>query len=101
MRIDLNTRTSESTESSLSKSGSQRAKSKGTGESSLGDATRVSLDGARLGKLEAMANAAPEIRGERVRALSGALRSGSYQFDSEQTASAMLSDKLARAALFR
>jgi flagellar biosynthesis anti-sigma factor FlgM len=101
MRIDLHTRTSEPTESTASKSGSQKVRSKATAGPGLEDATRVSLDGDRLRKLEAVANAAPEIRSDRVKTLSQALGRGDHQVKAEDTADAMLSDKLARSALFR
>ena len=101
MRIDLNTRTAESSDTSVSNPASHKAKGKAAAETGLGEAARVSLDGDRLRKLEAVANSAPDLRTQRVKTLSGALSQGNYQVKAEDTAHAMLSDKLARLALFR
>ena len=68
-------------------------------QTSLGnDSAELSMDHARVAALAAQVSNLPEIRQEKVNALSNALQSGEYNVSPEQTAAAMLSEFLGNVA---
>jgi len=62
------------------------------------DTAKLSTDGSRIAGLTAAVNELPEIRQERVAALSEQVRSGTYRVSPEQTAEAIISHMLGRPA---
>lgn len=65
---------------------------------SEGDRAELSTDQARIGELASAVTALPDVRQEKVQALSDAIRNGSYDVSAEQTAGAMLAEMLGNAA---
>jgi flagellar biosynthesis anti-sigma factor FlgM len=99
MRIDLNARTPEPPDARrAAKSGSQAASGTSGGETQAGDKADLSLDQERVRTLAAEVNRLPEIRQEKVVALTRAIQEGSYEVTPEQTAEAIVSEMLSRSA---
>ncbi len=104
MRIDLNPNGPESLNeskraSSSAKSGStnsEKAKSASSVSNEAGD--RADLSSTHVNALAAQVDDLPEIRQEKVAALSAAIRDGSYDVTPHQTAEAMMSQMLGHAA---
>jgi flagellar biosynthesis anti-sigma factor FlgM len=65
---------------------------------SAADTAAISPDQVRVQSLVAQVSAFPEIRQDRVDALSRSIREGSYQVSAEQTAAAILSEMAQAAA---
>jgi negative regulator of flagellin synthesis FlgM len=85
-----NTQRSAATSSTTGNSASQ---------TSLGsDSAELSMDYARVASLASQINGLPEIRQEKVAALSNAIQQGTYDVSPEQTADAMLSEFLGNVA---
>jgi flagellar biosynthesis anti-sigma factor FlgM len=103
MRIDLTPKGPESPdESKRISSGGTNAKAKPTSASNASDETsdraELSPDQTRVRALASQVSDLPEIRQERVAALSAAVRNGSYNVSPDQTAKAMMTEMLGNAA---
>jgi flagellar biosynthesis anti-sigma factor FlgM len=91
MRIDLNTRTPELSESTSSSS--QPAIRQSPSEANSEDQATLSSS-ARVPSLELQVRQLPEIRQTRVLALGRAIRDGQYHVHSDQIAGSMLSETM-------
>jgi flagellar biosynthesis anti-sigma factor FlgM len=103
MRINLDLNNTEALGTTKSSSnGSATNPAGGTNAStqpSLGnDHAELSMDHARVAALAMQVSSLPEIRQEKVNALSDALQNGEYKVSPEQTAAAMLSEFLGNVA---
>ena len=98
MRIDLNPRP-EIPDSGKANSAAARAASAAATESSVReDTATLSPNQQRLQALVAAANSGPEVRAEKVAALSRAVQSGTYKVPAEHIAEAVMAVMQARAA---
>jgi len=101
MRVDLNPITVDSAElgSAAQSNGSARAASQPSNPSpGASDTAVISNDQGRVQALAAQANAAPEVRQDKVEALRRGLADGSYEVSPMQTAEAMISEVQAQFA---
>lgn len=105
MRINLDLNNTEALGNTQSSSNSSASNAAGVASasaqtsSSLGsDRAELSMDHARVAALATQVSNLPEIRQEKVNALSDALQSGEYNVSPEQTAAAMLSEFLGNVA---
>ena len=105
MRINLDRNNAEALGNAESSSNSSAANAAGQANasaqtsSSLGsDHAELSMDHARVAALAAQVSSLPEIRQEKVNALSDALQNGEYNVSPEQTAGAMLAEFLGNVA---
>jgi negative regulator of flagellin synthesis FlgM len=99
MRIDANNRLRETGDAGSAGQASQRATSGAAGQSLLGnDTAELSTDQVRVQSLAAEVNQLPEVRQEKVAALSSAVREGTYNVSPEQTAEAMVAEMQSRFA---
>ena len=62
------------------------------------DEARLSMDHAKVQRLEQWVSAMPEIRSDKVEALQAALQDGSYQVGSARIAEAVFSQLMARSS---
>lgn len=91
MRIDLNTSVGPTSDpGELSKSGLRSSLGLASSEVPA-DVAKLSPDYARVQVLTAAVSQLPEIRQDKVAALSQMIRSGNYAVSSEQTADALVS----------
>jgi len=98
MRIDLQNRLHETGDSVRADQPGVRSSATAS-HSSLGeDRAELSADQVRVLSLAKEVNRLPEIRQEKVTALSLAIRQGQYDVSPEQTAAAMLSEMETRPA---
>lgn len=89
MRIDLNSIACQPGDSSeLTKSRTTEAD---LNQATVSDTASLSSRSAALQRLNATASELPQVRQERVAALSQMVRNGTYQVRSEQTADALMS----------
>ena len=97
MRIDLNHRLAEIGESA--EQANPRAAAGASGKTALADdRAELSADQARVQSLAREVNRLPDVRQQKVEALSLAVRQGSYEVSPEQTADAMLLEMQERPA---
>jgi len=88
MRIDNNVRIPDAVQAGQAKTSSSVAAGSGSDLSS--DTAKLSTSQSAVQALAAKVNDVPEVRQERVAALAGAIRDGSYQVTPEQTAEALM-----------
>jgi flagellar biosynthesis anti-sigma factor FlgM len=74
--------------------GSSTTQTRPTSVKSSQDQARLSVDAGKIEQLKAQVSSLPEVRQDRVAALSQAVQSGSYQVTDQQLASAIHSDLL-------
>ena len=99
MRIDLNPKSPEAVDAGQPAQSGSRAVSGSAGRATSGeDTAHLSLDQARVGALAAQVNNLPEVRQEKVDALSRAVRDGSYNPSAEKTAAAMIAEMMGSVA---
>ncbi|HXZ32745.1 MAG TPA: flagellar biosynthesis anti-sigma factor FlgM [Terriglobales bacterium] len=94
MRIDLNTTVGQAPEAAESANSRLRSASAPVGNEAPSDVARFSPDYVRVQTLAAAVGQLPEVRQDKVSALSEAVRGGLYAVTSEQTAAALVSHML-------
>ncbi len=97
MRINLENRLYESGDSRRAEQPAARTAAKAS-PSSGEDRAEISADQVRVLSLAKEVNRLPEVRQEKVNALSLAVRQGSYDISAEKTAEAMLAEMETRPA---
>ena len=98
MRIDLNMGIAQAAEAGRASHPGSGVEPGKAGGALAPDTAKLSVGRASVAALAAAANQLPEIRQEKVSALSQLLRSGAYQVTSEQTAEALLAHMSASSA---
>ena len=100
MRIDLTGKSPESRQAEQTKQSSSRVNSSPPDRSDFGeDKAKLTLDRSRISELELQVKQLPDVRAERIKALAGRLKDGSYDVTPQQTAEAMMSEMLRRPLL--
>ncbi|MGO9648751.1 MAG: flagellar biosynthesis anti-sigma factor FlgM [Terriglobales bacterium] len=90
MRIDLNANVGQTPDAGSAGKASSRAVSGAENAVPEGDSTRLSTDQANVQALSAAVLQLPEIRQDKVAALTEQVQKGSYQVTAQQTAEALL-----------
>ncbi|MGA7379801.1 MAG: flagellar biosynthesis anti-sigma factor FlgM [Terriglobales bacterium] len=90
MKIDLNANVGQTPDAGAAGKASSRAVSGAENAVPEGDSTRLSTDQANVQALSAAVLQLPEIRQDRVAALTEQVQKGSYQVTAQQTAEALL-----------
>jgi flagellar biosynthesis anti-sigma factor FlgM len=99
MRIDSNPNSAGALSGANGASSDSRSTaSKNRSTTAASDRAELSREQSRVTALTSEVTGLPEVRQERVTALSAAIRDGSYDVSPEQTAEAMISEMLGNAA---
>jgi flagellar biosynthesis anti-sigma factor FlgM len=98
MRIDLHTTTGQTSNLAESTKSNLRSSSGPADGEVPADVTKLSPDYVRVRALTAAVSELPEIRQDKVAALSEMIRNGNYAVTSEQTAEALVSHMAGAAA---
>jgi len=94
MRIDLNPKSPEAPDAAQSTRRGSRNSAVPGQTAPAEDRAELSLDQVRVRALAAQVNELPEIRQQKVAALSRAIREGNYNVTPEQTAEALVANML-------
>jgi flagellar biosynthesis anti-sigma factor FlgM len=98
MRIDANSRLGEMGDAGNSTPASPRVSAAANPGKVAGDTAEISGDAMRVQSLATAVQQLPEIRQEKVAALSLAVREGRYEVSPEQTADALVAEMQSRFA---
>jgi negative regulator of flagellin synthesis FlgM len=91
MRIDLNTSIGQTPDAAEATQSTLKSSSSPAGRQTPSNVASLSSDYVKVGALTAAISGLPEIRQDKVAALSESIRSGTYAVSAEQMAEALLS----------